>query len=165
MSVMIVPAQYRGSAERLLASAKIRAVWSPAPSADAIRTRDEENLVREIVALTEAPAEEDLAAAKVLLAERSAEEIAAVLVRIRREALPAPEVLETPPAFNRQARPQHKKGPWPAKRKFGASAWVDDRKRGPEKKGPEKPWHKKKKYGKGGAKNASAGAHKQKFAR
>ena len=49
LSVMIVPAQHRGAAERLLASAKINAVWSAAPSADAIRARDEENLVREII--------------------------------------------------------------------------------------------------------------------
>ena len=67
---MIVPAQHRGAGERLLASAKIKAVWSTAPSADAIRARDEENLVREIVAMADAPAEEDLAAARVLLAER-----------------------------------------------------------------------------------------------
>ena len=36
-------------------------------SADAIRARDEENLVREILAMAEAPAEEDLAAARALL--------------------------------------------------------------------------------------------------
>jgi len=94
LSVMIVPAQHRGAGERLLASAKIKAVWTTAPSADAIRARDEENLVREIIAMADTPAEDDLAAGRVLLAERSAEQLAAVLVRIRREVLPAPEVLE-----------------------------------------------------------------------
>jgi ATP-dependent RNA helicase DeaD len=108
LSVMIVPAQHRGAGERLLASAKIKAVWTTAPSADAIRARDEENLVKEILALAETPAEDDLAAARVLLAERSAEEIAAVLVRVRRELLPAPEVLEDPGIYRKQARPKTK---------------------------------------------------------
>ena len=48
LSVMLVPAPSRRAAERLLAGAKIKATWSPAPSADAIRARDEEMLVREI---------------------------------------------------------------------------------------------------------------------
>ena len=109
LSVMIVPAQHRGAAERLLASAKINAIWSAAPSADAIRARDEENLVREIIAMAEAPAEDDLAAARVLLAERSAEQLAAVLVRIRREVLPAPEVLVDPGAFKKETRLKEEK--------------------------------------------------------
>lgn len=139
MSVMIVPAQHRGSAERLLASAKIKAAWAPAPSADAIRARDEENLVREIIAMTDAPVEEDLAAARVLLEERSAEQLAAVLVRIRREALPAPEVLETRVAFSKQPRPQNK-APWAGKKAFGTNrAWKEA-----GKKRTSKPWQKEK---------------------
>ena len=96
LSVLLAPAPQRSAVERLLASAKIKATWSPAPSADAIRARDEENLVREIAAMAEAPAEEDLAVGRVLLAERSPEQIAAVLVRLSREHLPAPEVLDDP---------------------------------------------------------------------
>lgn len=96
MSIMLVPANRRRDAERLLAAAKIRASWSPAPSAEAIRARDEERLVLEIVTLAESPNEEDLAAGRVLLGARSAETIAAVLVRIRRELLPAPEELDDP---------------------------------------------------------------------
>jgi ATP-dependent RNA helicase DeaD len=96
LSVMLVPAPRRRAAERLLAAAKIKATWSPAPSADAIRARDEEMLVREIVSMTETPAEEDLAAGRILLEQRTAEELAAMLVRSRRERLPAPEVLNDP---------------------------------------------------------------------
>lgn len=70
---MIVPAQHRGAGEQLMSSAKIKAVWTTAPSADAIRARDEENLVREIVAMADSPAEDDVAAARVLIAERSAD--------------------------------------------------------------------------------------------
>ncbi len=96
LSVMLVPAQHRRVAERLLAGAKIKATWSPAPSADAIRARDEEMLVREIVSMAETPAEEDLAAGRILLEQRTPEELAAMLVRSRRERLPAPEVLNDP---------------------------------------------------------------------
>src|SRR6185369_7812536 len=88
LSVMLVPAPRRRAVERLLAGAKIKATWSPAPSADAIRARDEEMLVREILTMAEAPAEEDLAAGRLLLEQRSAEELAAMLVRSRRERLP-----------------------------------------------------------------------------
>jgi ATP-dependent RNA helicase DeaD len=140
LSVMFVSPQHRGTAERLLASAKIKAVWAPAPSADAIRARDEKNLVREIVAMTDAPAEEDLAAARALLTERSAEQLAAVLVRIRREALPAPEVLENPGTFNAQARPQKKKSPWTGKKTFVPNRGRNDA----GKKHANKSWRNKK---------------------
>jgi ATP-dependent RNA helicase DeaD len=119
LSVMIVPAQHRGAGERLLASAKIRAIWTPAPSADSIRARDEENLVREIVALADTPAEEDLATARALLRETSAEQLAAILIRIRRERLPAPEVLEDPGTFSKQVRSK-KKSFGMSKKTFGA---------------------------------------------
>jgi ATP-dependent RNA helicase DeaD len=136
VSLMIVPPRDRGAAERLLASAKIKAVWTPAPSADAIRARDEENLVREIVAMADAPAEEDLAAAKVLLEQRSAEQLAAVLVRIRRDILPAPEVLEDPGKFKKQAPPK-KKGPWSGKKPFAARPWIERAKKRDEKARPK----------------------------
>jgi ATP-dependent RNA helicase DeaD len=96
LSVMLVPAQRRRAAERLLAGAKIKATWSPTPSADAIRARDEKMLVREIRNTAETPAEEDLAAGRILLEQRTPEELAAMLVRFRREQLPAPEVLKDP---------------------------------------------------------------------
>ncbi len=143
LSVMIVPAQHRGAAERLLASAKIKAIWSAAPSADAIRARDEENLVREILAMADAPAEDDLAAARVLLGERSAEQLAAVLVRIRRELLPAPEVLVDPGAFKKET-PLKKKKFSSEKKSFAAKRpWID---RGKKQGGSAPPKPKKKRY-------------------
>jgi ATP-dependent RNA helicase DeaD len=116
LSLLLVPTPQRATAERLLASAKIKATWSPAPSADAIRTRDEENLVREIAIMAEAPAEEDLAVGRLLLAERSAENIAAVLVRLQREHLPAPEVLDDPGSLRSETWQSQKKG-FPVKKK------------------------------------------------
>jgi ATP-dependent RNA helicase DeaD len=115
MSIMLVPANRRGAAERLLTAAKIKAAWSPAPSAEAIRSRDEERLVQEIVALAESPNEEDLAAGRVLLGSRSPEEIAAVLIRMRRELLPAPEELDDPGPAQPRAK-EHRHG---AKARFG----------------------------------------------
>lgn len=151
-SVMIVPVQRRAAAERLLSSAKIKSVWTAAPSADAIRTKDEMNLVTEILAMADAPAEDDLAAARALLQERSPEQIAAVLVRIRRETLPAPEVLEDPGKFK---KPSHtgKKRSWSGARTFGDKRQWQDRgpaggrehKAGGAKKFAKKAWKKKNK--------------------
>jgi ATP-dependent RNA helicase DeaD len=101
---MLVPVWRRQAAEQMLARAKINAIWSPAPSADAIRARDEERLTREIAAMAEAPAEEDLAAGRILLTERSPEELAATLVRLRRELLPAPEELDDAISVGNEAR-------------------------------------------------------------
>jgi ATP-dependent RNA helicase DeaD len=143
LSVMIVSPQHRGAAERLLASAKIQAIWSTAPSAEAIRARDEENLVKEIVAMADAPAEDDLAVARALLAERSAEHLAAVLVRVRREVLPAPEVLGDPGTFKKEARLK-KKSSSPGKKTYAAKRpWADKSKK---QGGSAPPKPKKKRY-------------------
>jgi ATP-dependent RNA helicase DeaD len=134
LSVMIVPAQHRGAGERLLASAKIKAAWSTAPSADAIRARDEENLVREIVAMADAPADDDLAAGRVLLEELSAELLASVLVRVRRELLPAPEVLEDPSSYKKTML---RKKSGPGKKSYGAKKpWTADRAKKREGRAP-----------------------------
>jgi ATP-dependent RNA helicase DeaD len=93
--VLLVPASRRRGAERLFAEANVRPEWSPPPPADKIRARDQERLLRE-VAQAEEPSEEDLAAARALLAERSPEELAAALVRMHRARLPAPEELSEP---------------------------------------------------------------------
>jgi ATP-dependent RNA helicase DeaD len=64
--------------------------WAGPPSADEIRVRDRERLMQDPIFAEEAT-EEDLAMARALLAERSAEEIANALVRFNRSRLPAPE--------------------------------------------------------------------------
>jgi ATP-dependent RNA helicase DeaD len=90
--VVLVPYSRRRSTERLLGNANIIAEWSPPPPADKIRLRDQERLLKE-VATADEPSEEDLAAARALLAERTPEELAAALVRLHRSRLPAPEEL------------------------------------------------------------------------
>jgi ATP-dependent RNA helicase DeaD len=91
-AVLLVPHTRRRAAERLLSSAMVDATWGAPPSADAIRAQDRERLMRD-AAWAEEPAEEDRAIGRALLAERSAEEIAAALVRLHRARLPEPEEL------------------------------------------------------------------------
>jgi ATP-dependent RNA helicase DeaD len=90
--VLLVPHTRRRQAERLLASANLEATWATPPGVEAIRARDRERLVQD-AAWGEEPSEETLAVARALLAEHSAEAIAAVLVRRHWERLPAPEEL------------------------------------------------------------------------
>jgi ATP-dependent RNA helicase DeaD len=88
--VLLVPYTRRRKAEALLTQARIEALWAPPPTPDQIRAADQQRLSQEL-AFTEETAEEDLAMARALLAERSPEEIAAALVRFHRARLPAPE--------------------------------------------------------------------------
>ncbi|WP_206452917.1 DEAD/DEAH box helicase [Aurantimonas marina] len=90
VSVLLVPISRRRKAERLLAEARIQATWGGAPSADEIRRLDEQRLLSDPI-LTQEASEDDLAAARNLLATRSPEEIAAALARLYRSRLPSPE--------------------------------------------------------------------------
>ena len=92
VSVLLVPYTKRRRAEQLLASAGVDAVWSPPPSAEDVRGRDEERMLAD-PRLTEAPAPEDLELGRKLLEGRDAETLAATLVRLWRSQLPDPEDL------------------------------------------------------------------------
>ncbi len=92
VSVLIVPYTRRRKAESLLDAAHIEAEWGPAPSADSIRAKDQVRLLEDPI-LAEAPAEEDLALAAKVLESRSAEAVAAALIRLYRARLPSPEDL------------------------------------------------------------------------
>ncbi len=132
--VLLAPYTKRRVAERLLSSANIVATWSAPPTSEAIRARDQERLLNDPI-LTEPVAEEDQALAKALLAGRTAEEIAAALIRVHRARLPAPEDLfdgVVAPAMRNQA-PERKSfkprdgAPAPTGEKFvppgGPMAW------------------------------------------
>jgi ATP-dependent RNA helicase DeaD len=88
--VLLVPYTRRRKAERLVDAAGVDVTWAGPPSVDEIRSRDQERLLKDPV-FSEEATEEDLGMARALLAERSAEEIAAALVRSHRARLPAPE--------------------------------------------------------------------------
>ena len=107
---ILAPHPKRRRAEQLIRGAKITAEWTPAPSADAIRERDALRLADEVTPA----AEDELAAARAILSQRSAEDVAAALVRLNRARLPAPEDLA-------DALPEP--GPRPPRQGFEGSAW------------------------------------------
>ncbi|KRQ15690.1 DEAD/DEAH box helicase [Bradyrhizobium sp. DASA03076] len=93
-SVLLVPPARRRRAELLLNLSGTEAVWGTAPQADEIRKLDHERMKE--VLFTEETTSDDLELAKALLAERSAEDIAAALARLYRARLPSPEDIIDP---------------------------------------------------------------------
>ncbi len=108
-AALIVPYQRRRMVERMLAGAKIAAEWIDPPSADDIRAKDRERLLAALLAPAEID-DEDRALGATLLASRSAEEIAALLVRAHRAAMPSPEELIERGAAPAQPRGSHREG-------------------------------------------------------
>ena len=92
VSVLLVSHTRRRKAEQLLASANIDAGWSGPPTAEEIRAKDQTRLLSDPI-LTEPLADEDLELARLLMKDRSAEEIAGALIRLSRAKLPAAEEL------------------------------------------------------------------------
>jgi ATP-dependent RNA helicase DeaD len=90
VAMLIVPFARRRRVESMLRHARIEAEWQEVPDREAILERDRERLLTRLLAPVEADeADRELAAR--LLAERPAEEIAAMLVRTHRARLPEPE--------------------------------------------------------------------------
>ena len=90
VSVLLLTPSNRRRGERMLSTAQIEAVWTNPPTPDAIRKIDNQRLLERLLS-AEAGAEEDLVMARDLLTKRSAEDIAAALVRLYRSQLLAPE--------------------------------------------------------------------------
>ncbi|KQS55283.1 hypothetical protein ASG17_04095 [Brevundimonas sp. Leaf363] len=95
VSVLLVPNPKRRRAEMLLSSAGVEATWEGAPTADAIRAQDDARLLAADIFSGET-SDEDMALARKLLGERSADEMAVALVRMLRAKMPAPEDLTDP---------------------------------------------------------------------
>ncbi|MEH2558841.1 ATP-dependent RNA helicase DeaD [Bradyrhizobium algeriense] len=95
VSVLLVPPARKRRAEVLLNLAGIDAAWGQAPQPDEIRKLDQERMLRDDLFAAETTPE-DLALAQALLAERSAEDIAAALARLHRSRLPSPEDIVDP---------------------------------------------------------------------
>ncbi|OWJ80228.1 ATP-dependent RNA helicase [Haematobacter genomosp. 1] len=91
-SALIVPPRARRKAERLLAAAKLRAEWEAAPSADAVRERDESRLLADPVWAEEATEAEGRALDQ-LLAEREPAALALAVLRLWQGQRSAPEEL------------------------------------------------------------------------
>ncbi|MGJ4854890.1 DEAD/DEAH box helicase [Labrys sp. La1] len=95
ISALLVPMSRRRKAEIMLNQAGVKAQWMGPPTAEEIRVLDQQRMLEDPL-LTEAPGEEDLAIAKLLLENRSAEDIAAALARVYRSRLPEPEEVSDP---------------------------------------------------------------------
>ncbi|MBR0777955.1 DEAD/DEAH box helicase [Bradyrhizobium diazoefficiens] len=133
-SVLLVPPARRRRAELLLDLAGVDAAWGTAPQADEIRKLDHDRM--KDVLFTEETTADDLALAQALLAERSAEDIAAALARLYRARLPSPEDIIDP--GERPSRPR------------------DDRGRDRFEGGDDRPGKPRPKSGKSSAKHAMA---------
>jgi ATP-dependent RNA helicase DeaD len=105
VSAVLVPPARRRRAEQMFASANIRAEWSGPPTVEEVRALDRQRLL-EGPLLSEEPGEDDIAAAHLLLANASAERIAAALARVWRNGLPGLEEVRDPgdPAASREPR-------------------------------------------------------------
>ena len=95
VSILLVPPARRRRADMLLKLAGIDAVWGLAPQPDEIRKLDQERMLRDDLFAAETTPD-DLILAQALLAERSAEDIAAALARLYRARLPSPEDIVDP---------------------------------------------------------------------
>jgi ATP-dependent RNA helicase DeaD len=92
VSVLLVPYTRRRKAEQLLASAGVEVQWQGPPTADDIRAKDQARLLDDPI-FTEETGEDEANLARLLLETRSAEQVAAALIRLHRQRMPAPEEL------------------------------------------------------------------------
>jgi ATP-dependent RNA helicase DeaD len=95
VSVLLVPNSRRRRVETMFDQAGIEAIWAAAPQAEEIRKLDQQRMLQDTL-LTDVSSEEDLTLARALLAERSAEDIAAALAKLYRSRLPSPEDIIDP---------------------------------------------------------------------
>lgn len=94
-SALLVPNSRRRRAEQMFAMAKLSPEWSGPPSADDVRRLDGERMLSDPL-FSEPPTEDDVAMAALLLAQKSPEELAALLARVYRTRLPSPEEVTDP---------------------------------------------------------------------
>ena len=127
VSVLLVPPARKRRAEVLLNLAGIDAVWGTAPQAEEIRKLDQERMLKDAL-FGEETTPEDLMLAQALLAERSAEDIAAALARLYRARLPSPEDILDP--GEHRSRPREERG----RERDSRTSRDDDRASGPRSK-------------------------------
>jgi ATP-dependent RNA helicase DeaD len=131
MCLVLVSPSKRRRAELLLGSANIEAIWQDPPTADQIKTRDQERLLEDEI-LTAAPTEDELALGAKLLERQDAPTIAAALIRLYRSHLPepanvtiqAPAPRETFAArLDRAAHPVRENAPYERRTDNAPMAW------------------------------------------
>ena len=125
ISVLLVPIARRRKAELLFQTANIVPAWAGPPSADEIRQLDHDRLVQNPL-LREPQDEDDLALGRALLAEHSAETVAAALVQLTRQRLPAAEDVTDPgfkPLRREAMEPDRVRAPQTSDATFEQGAW------------------------------------------
>lgn len=100
-AVLIVPYQRKRRVDQMLRGARINAEWIDTPTPEDIRLKDRERLIGALLETSDVD-DEDRTLAAQLLAQRSAEDIAAAYVRMHRAAMPQPEELIADVPGNRQ---------------------------------------------------------------
>ena len=112
-AVLIVPYPRRRRVESMLRGARISAQWIAPPSAQDIRSADSERLLAALLTPVDLTEQDHELAAR-LLAERSAQDIAAALVHAHRARLPEPEELlgEDTARAPRRERPGFEESTW-----------------------------------------------------
>ncbi len=107
VSALLAPPVRRRRVEMMLREVGAQVVWSGPPTVEEIRQLDQQRMLSDPV-LCEPPEPEDIAAARLLLGERSPEELGAALVRLYRSRLPAVEDVndpgDGPPLSSREPR-------------------------------------------------------------
>ncbi len=120
LCTLIVPFNRRRKADALLATAKLKVTWGPAPTAEEIRAGDQERFLASSI-FTDTATEDDIKLAQALQAGRTADEIALALVRTHRAQLPAPEDLAEdtgpPPRREDRARGPRERGQYRSDRR------------------------------------------------
>lgn len=107
VSALLVPPMRRRRAEQILRDAGAQAAWMGPPSAEEVRKLDQERLLLDPM-LTETPDEEDFKLARLLLAERTPEQLGAALIKAYRSRLPAlEEVMDPGDSFPRREPREH----------------------------------------------------------
>jgi ATP-dependent RNA helicase DeaD len=110
-AVLIVPYPRRRRVQDMLSRAKINAEWIEAPTRESIVAQDRERLIAALLQPVEVD-DLDRELAERLLSERSAADIAAMLVKAHRASLPEPEELieNTPDARRAAQQEKHRPG-------------------------------------------------------
>lgn len=104
--VLIVPANQRGKAQRLLRFAHVEAEWGEAPGPDEIRARDRDRLFS-LPALSAEYGSADIAEARGLIGRYGAEQVAAAfLAHLAAEAPPAEELANVAATPDRKPTPR-----------------------------------------------------------
>ena len=110
-AVIVVPYPRRRRVESMLRNARINAEWIDAPGREAILVKDRERLLETLLQPVEVQ-DADRELADRLLAERSPQEIAALLVQAYRAKMPEPEevLANTPEARRADQKERHRPG-------------------------------------------------------